>query len=232
MFISNLTYTAHHLSFTLRENGGREIPGDPVVDVAVRRVLEDKIVECAERVARMGEMLAELTADIGELSGLITALGDVPGQEEVQAMLRLHQAEVIRLLAASQDAQGKSVRDTVKPPHPFPFRLDPIKREVRIGRRQVSLTPKEFLVIELLWEQMPAAVSRDSILERLYGVHRGRSERVVDVHVHNIRQKLRNAGATDAAIRSKTGQGWLLDLHVPDSGDETSPATGRRIAAP
>ncbi|HSX56599.1 MAG TPA: winged helix-turn-helix domain-containing protein [Sphingomonas sp.] len=203
--------------------------GDPVVDVGVRRMLEDKIGECAERVARMRELLAELTADIGELSGLITALADVPGQEDVQTMLRLHQAEVIRLLAASQETPDKSPKDRARTPHLFPFRLDPIKREVRIGRRQVSLTPKEFLVIELLWEQMPAAVSRDAILERLYGAHRGRSERVIDVHVYNIRQKLRNAGATDAAIRSKTGQGWLLDLQIPDGWEENGAVLGRKV---
>ena len=40
------------------------------------------------------------------------------------------------------------------------------------------------------------------------------------------------AGATDAAIRSKTGQGWLLELHVPDSRDESGPTIGRRSTAP
>lgn len=231
-YTSNLVSPIFHSSFTLRANGDRQILGDPVVDVTVRRMLEDKLGECADRVAQMRELLAALTNDIGELSGLIAALAEGPGQDDVQTMLRLHQAEVIRLLAASQETRTEGAKEEAKTPHLFPFRLDPIKREVRIGRRQVSLTPKEFLVIELLWEQMPSAVSRDAILERLYGARRGRSERVIDVHVYNIRQKLKNAGATDAAIRSKTGQGWMLDLHIPDGWEETRAQLGQRIGTP
>lgn len=186
------------------------------MNAAVQRTLEDKLNACADRVVQMRELLADLTADIGQLAGLITALSEDRGQEDVQTLLNLHQAEIIRLLAASQEMASAEPPRAGRERRAFPFRLDPIKREVRIGRRQVSLTPREFQVVELLWEQMPSAVSREAILERLYGTRKVRSERVIDVHIYNIRQKLQSAGATDATIHSKAGEGWRLDLHVPN----------------
>lgn len=194
----------------------------------MQQMLEDKLDACAERVARMRELVADLTTDIGELTGLIAALSETRGREDVQMLLDLHQAEIIRLLAAGQEVAGTGMGSAETTTRTFPFRLDPIKREVRIGRRQVSLTQREFQVVELLWEQMPSAVSREAILERLYGARRGRSERVVDVHVHNVRQKLRIAGATDAAIRSKSGEGWRLDLRIPDGWENAHLALGQR----
>jgi len=165
---------------------------------------------CVERIERAREALVHLTQELDALSQLVSELqqDDEEGADDLQDLLRLHHEEVIGLLAGSRDAAAE-------PGTPeFPFRLDPLKREARIGRRRMYLTPKEFAVLELLWEQMPAPVSRETIFDRLYGEKRGRSERVVDVHVHNIRQKLKAAGTTNATIQSKTGAGWSLHLHL------------------
>jgi DNA-binding response OmpR family regulator len=189
----------------------------------VQRVLEDKVDACAQRIAQMRGLLADLTAEIGELAGMVAVMRESVSDNELHTLLDLHQKEILRLLAGNRPA------DTV--PSTFPFRLDPSKREVRIGRRRVSLTPREFQVVEMLWEQMPLAVSREAMLERLYGTRQGRSERVVDVHVYNVRQKLRIAGATDATIHSKTGEGWYLDLRIPDEWKDAHPVLGQRNGA-
>lgn len=183
-------------------------------------MLEDKIGQCQQHLGRVSDLLAELTSDLGELAGLVAAAAGGKDDEDIQALLRLHHAQLLRLLERSQLAEAAAPPISPAPSAAkFPFRLDPIGREVRIGRRSVSLTRREFQVIELLWEQMPAPVSREALLEHLYGARRARSERVVDVHVHNIRQKLKMAGATDAAIRSRTGEGWTLELHIPAGHD-------------
>lgn len=180
---------------------------DFAVDADVQRMLEDRLRKCADRVTKLGDLVAELASEISELSGMVGAQATNRWQDDVQTMLAQQQAEIARLLREGSNAGAVTPAD-------FPFRLDPAEREIRIGRRRVSLTPQEYKVIEILWEQMPSSVSREAILERLYGADRDKSERIVDVFVSNIRQKLQMSGATDVTIQSKAGQGWRLELRM------------------
>lgn len=179
------------------------------------RQLEAKFASCEARLARTRDALTELASDLSELGALLSSLA-VNDQSDVRALLRTHQMELMRVLSAMTQSAAPSMHGQGQEQARFPFFLDPLKREVRIGRRRISFTPREFQVVELLWEQMPSPVSRAAILERLYGTAGSRSERVVDVHMYNIRQKLSLAGATDVTVRALTGRGWRLDLKLAD----------------
>ncbi|HEV7289387.1 winged helix-turn-helix domain-containing protein [Sphingomonas sp.] len=180
------------------------------------RQLEAKFVSCEARVARLRDELSDLASDLGELGALLGRLTVEDEDDDVRTLLRAHQMELMRALSAVTQSAVPSMHGQAQPQLQFPFFLDPLKREVRIGRRRISFTPREFQVVELLWEQMPSPVSRAAMLERLYGAAGSRSERVIDVHMYNIRQKLSLAGATDVTVRAMTGRGWRLDLKLAD----------------
>jgi len=67
------------------------------------------------------------------------------------------------------------------------------KREVHVGDEEIRLAPKEF---DLLWELLDhrgIVLTRDQLLERVWGYTFAGDTRTVDVHVRQVRRKLGDA---------------------------------------
>jgi DNA-binding response OmpR family regulator len=77
-------------------------------------------------------------------------------------------------------------------------------REVRMEGREVDLTPKEFDLLTYLVKHRGTVVSRDDLLERVWGFIYPGATRTVEVHVAQLRKKL---GAPDL-IRTVRGVGY------------------------
>jgi len=73
------------------------------------------------------------------------------------------------------------------------LRIDSGRREVTVGQTEIQLAPKEF---ELLWELLDhrgLVLTRDQLLERVWGYTFAGDTRTVDVHVGQLRRKLGEA---------------------------------------
>ena len=73
------------------------------------------------------------------------------------------------------------------------LRIDAGRREVTVGGDEVQLAPKEF---DLLWELLDhrgLVLTRDQLLERVWGYTFAGDTRTVDVHVRQLRRKLGEA---------------------------------------
>jgi DNA-binding response OmpR family regulator len=71
--------------------------------------------------------------------------------------------------------------------------VDAGRREVKVGDEEVQLAPKEF---DLLWELLDhrgLVLTRDQLLERVWGYTFAGDTRTVDVHVRQLRRKLADA---------------------------------------
>ena len=71
--------------------------------------------------------------------------------------------------------------------------IDAGRREVVVGDEEVQLAPKEF---DLLWELLDhrgLVLTRDQLLERVWGYTFAGDTRTVDVHVRQLRRKLGDA---------------------------------------
>jgi len=71
--------------------------------------------------------------------------------------------------------------------------IDAGRREVKVGDEEIQLAPKEF---DLLWELLDhrgIVLTRDQLLERVWGYTFAGDTRTVDVHVRQIRRKLGDA---------------------------------------
>ena len=71
--------------------------------------------------------------------------------------------------------------------------VDAGRREVRVGDDEIQLAPKEF---DLLWELLDhrgLVLTRDQLLERVWGYTFAGDTRTVDVHVRQLRRKLGDA---------------------------------------
>ena len=68
--------------------------------------------------------------------------------------------------------------------------LDPAAHRVTQGGIEVSLSPREFTLLELLLERPGTILSRAQIEERLYGWGEEVESNAVEVHIHGLRRKL------------------------------------------
>jgi DNA-binding response OmpR family regulator len=90
-------------------------------------------------------------------------------------------------------------------------RLDPAHHEVRVGDAVIGLRAKEFELLEAFCRQPGIVLTRDRLLEDVWGFAYPGETRTVDVHVKQLRDKL---VGSDARIETVWGVGYKL---VPPS---------------
>ena len=84
--------------------------------------------------------------------------------------------------------------------------IDAGRREVHVGEEEIQLAPKEF---DLLWELLDhrgLVLTRDQLLERVWGYTFAGDTRTVDVHVRQLRRKL----GDDSPIVTVWGVGYKV----------------------
>lgn len=75
------------------------------------------------------------------------------------------------------------------------------RHQVFDNERAVELTLKEFELLRYLMENQGLVVSRDQILERIWGYEFAGETRTVDVHIRTLRQKLGESGYLIETVR-------------------------------
>jgi DNA-binding response OmpR family regulator len=90
------------------------------------------------------------------------------------------------------------------------LQIDPRHRTVERAGRRVDLTALEFDLLYALAGAPGRVFSRDELLDRVWGQDFTGVDRVVDVHVSNLRQKLATVGA-DAMLVTVRGVGYKFE---------------------
>ena len=86
--------------------------------------------------------------------------------------------------------------------------INPLKREVLHQGQVIDLTKTEFDLLMLFIQNKGIILSRDLILNSIWGFDYDGDTRIVDVHVFKLRSKL---SMTKIEIKSSRGVGYLLD---------------------
>ncbi|MDY5987222.1 response regulator transcription factor [Sporofaciens sp. SGI.106] len=79
--------------------------------------------------------------------------------------------------------------------------MDGKKHEVKVDGSVVTLTLKEFELLKQLLKHPGIVLTRDQLLEDIWGYDFGGETRTVDVHVRTLRQKLGDAGEYIETVR-------------------------------
>jgi two-component system alkaline phosphatase synthesis response regulator PhoP len=80
--------------------------------------------------------------------------------------------------------------------------LDHAKREVCTGANPIALTFKEYELLYYLMSNAGIVLSRDKILETVWGYDFEGESRTVDMHIKTLRQKLGEYGACIKTVRN------------------------------
>jgi DNA-binding response OmpR family regulator len=92
--------------------------------------------------------------------------------------------------------------------------IDRQRREVRFGDAEIALRTKEFDLLAALAENAGIVLTREQLLDRVWGYNFYGETRTVDVHVQHVRAKLQGTGVGIATVRSV---GYKL---VEDAGQD------------
>lgn len=80
--------------------------------------------------------------------------------------------------------------------------LDDEKRQVFAAEQQCNLTFKEYELLKLLLQNTGIVLSRDRIMDKVWGVDFEGESRTVDMHIKTLRQKLGESGALIKTVRN------------------------------
>lgn len=89
--------------------------------------------------------------------------------------------------------------------------IDQARREVRVDGAPLRLKPKEFELLVFLARNRGIALSRDLILDRVWGWEHDGSSRTVDVHIHWLREKIEAEPSDAMRIITVRGIGYRFD---------------------
>lgn len=90
------------------------------------------------------------------------------------------------------------------------LQLDPGRQIVSYQGQAVSLTPREFMIIECLMRNPKQLFTKTMLLDKLWELDQLSSEQTVKTHVTNLRRKLRDAGSAEDLIETVYGVGYRL----------------------
>lgn len=123
------------------------------------------------------------------------------GMMELVARIRA----VLRRTEARAESEG---------PHPLVaggICVDERAHTVFADGQEVQLTLKEYQLLTLLMKNRGAVLTRDVLLENIWGYGSENETRTVDVHIRTLRQKL---GADGALIETVRGVGYRMGEHT------------------
>ena len=89
------------------------------------------------------------------------------------------------------------------------LRLNPATREVHRGDREIELTAREFELLEFLMRNERLVVSRERLLEEVWGYDPLAMTNTIDVFISNLRRKLEEAGEP-RLLQTKRGAGYVM----------------------
>ncbi len=112
---------------------------------------------------------------------------------------------VARVKAVLRRSENKSFSSVIKIGE---LSIDEKKFEVRVKDRKVNLTTTEFRILQFLAQKKGWVLTREQILNFLWGYEKTVVDRTIDVHIKNIREKL---GEAKKYIINVRGVGYKLE---------------------
>jgi two-component system, OmpR family, response regulator QseB len=90
------------------------------------------------------------------------------------------------------------------------LKIDPATREVYYGNRLLSLTPKEYIILDYLTRNPQSVITKSAFIDKLWEFDSLAGEETIKTHLTNLRRKLKEAGCKTDPIETVYGVGYRL----------------------
>jgi DNA-binding response OmpR family regulator len=114
------------------------------------------------------------------------------------------QAAARRGVRAQEPARGEPIEIEE-------LRIDPDQVEAYVDGDAAGLTPTEFRLLYALALERGRVVTRDELLQRVWGRRETHRDRTVDVFVRKMREKIDRRAPRHTFIQTRYGVGYKLD---------------------
>ena len=118
---------------------------------------------------------------------------------------------VARVRAASRRARRRDDTPRGEAIQIEELRIDPLEVQAFIDDESAELTPTEFRLLYQLALDRDRVVTRDELLQKLWGRREARRDRTVDVFVRRLRDKIDRRAKRHTFIQTRYGVGYRLE---------------------
>jgi two-component system alkaline phosphatase synthesis response regulator PhoP len=118
---------------------------------------------------------------------------------------------VARVRAASRRATRRDESPRGEPIEIEELRIDPREVQAYVDGDSAQLTPTEFRLLYQLALERGRVVTRDELLQKLWGRREAHRDRTVDVFVRRLREKIDVPASRHTFIQTRYGVGYRLD---------------------
>ena len=91
--------------------------------------------------------------------------------------------------------------------------MDFASHRIKSDGKTMEFSPKEFAILEYLFRRKDTVISREQILDKVWGMDAEVDDRVVDVNITRMREKM---GQAKKIIRTVKGYGYMFDTTVTE----------------
>lgn len=120
--------------------------------------------------------------------------------------------ELVARIKALLRRTGIGARDTRARLTVGPLEIDTRKHEATVGGHKIDLTPSEFKLLHLLMNSPGRLFTREQLLDALYPLGEQVIDRVIDVHISKLRQKIEKDPTGPRYIATVRGYGYRLAI--------------------
>lgn len=185
-----LQYEGYEVEKAFNGRDGLELASTRPFDLVLLDILLPQLngIEVLRRLRRVSEvpviMLTARDAVVDKVAGLDGGADDyITKPFAIEELLA-------RIRAALRNKSAKAGNRQSSALSAGQLTLDPDTREVQVGKEQIELTKREFDLLHYLLTNKNIVVSRDTILQEIWGYDFSGGTNAVDVYVRYLRSKL------------------------------------------
>jgi DNA-binding response OmpR family regulator len=181
---------------------GREQPALIVLDIMLPEVDGMSVLRALRRTSRTPVIVLSARGTVGDrIEGLEIGADDYLAKPFSPAEL------VVRVGRVLERAGGIGADQREILEH-GDLMLDTTRHEVTIGGRPVTLTAAEFRLLTALLEAGGRVLTRDQLMDAVYGIDELVLDRTIDVHIGRLRDKLGDDAAAPRYVATIRGVGY------------------------
>lgn len=147
-------------------------------------------------------MLTAKSQEEDKIEGFISGADDYMVKPFSIKELLMRVSALSRRINREANAKSKSIIES------GPFVLDLEKRKLTKNNSEIELTPTEFSIVKFLITNEKQSLSRDQILDEVWGTNYLYDFKIVDVNIRRIRNKIEDDPSKPKFIQTVWGYGY------------------------
>ncbi len=180
-----------------------------VLDVMLPEVDGLSVLAALRRTSRTPVIVLSARGGVGDrIDGLEAGADDYVPKPFSPAELVVRVRRVLERTGGTEPATASDTGASPETLRHADLEVDRARHEARVAGRPVALTTAEFRLLAALLEAGGRVLTRDQLMDALYGIDEVVLDRTIDVHVGRLRDKLGDDASSPRYVATVRGVGY------------------------